>query len=259
MGLSAHRGIRNPLGFVISFIGCILGTVVTLFMFVRSYSLLISTEITRGAPSEALLVTYILPALANLGFAGGILWGVSAYGFASEKTWSYPIALISSVLSILAGFFPILPYVSSGLGFPPTSIIFVINVLFFIILQRYPQLTGGRVLGLSLLMGIAYILAFINGVASTHYIMTGGGAYYSALEPLNFGASIAWGTCTVTYVLRKTWTSPLVVAAALASMLGSIPISLVSQAELARPSLFWPSPIVAIVVLALYYRLEIRR
>ena len=236
-----------------SLVGALLGTVFVLFLFVSTYHEQVHVEVIRGAPMEAVIVSFILPALTNLAMVGGILWSMSIYGFLSEKEWAFSTAITASVLSILAGFFPILPWVSSGLGFPPTFVIFASNLLFFILLQTHTQPTGKGTLFLSLLAGLAYVLAFINGVASTHYILATGDPFFIALQPLNFMASFAWGVTTISVILGKRWARPLAIGSAAASLLGGIPIAVITQIELGRPSLFWPSPLVAAAILAFIY------
>ena len=236
-----------------SSVGALLGTVFVLFLFVNTYHMQVRVEVIRGAPIEAVIVSFILPALTNLAMVGGILWSMSIYGFLSEKEWAFSTAITASVLSILAGFFPILPWVSSGLGFPPTFVIFASNLLFFILLQTHTQPTGKGTLFLSLLAGLAYVLAFINGVASTHYILATGDPFFIALQPLNFMASFAWGVTTISVILGKRWARPLAIGSAAASLLGGIPIAVITQIELGRPSLFWPSPLVAAAILAFIY------
>jgi hypothetical protein len=136
-----------------SSVGALLGTAFVLFLFVNTYHEQVHAEVIRGAPIEAVIVSFILPALTNLAMVAGILWGISTYDFLNEKGWAFSTAITASVLSILAGFFPVLPWVSSGLGFPPTSVIFVFNLLFFILLQTHTRPTGKRTLFLSLLAG----------------------------------------------------------------------------------------------------------
>ena len=191
----------------------------------------------------------MLPAVAVIGLLGGILWLIAAYGFAARRQWAYPSAVIGSVLCVLSGFFPILPWVSSGLGFPPTSVVFAFNVVLFVLLQMRVVPVARSVLLLSLFAGMAYILAFINGVASTHYILTGGGIYFVLLEPVNFAASAIWAAAAVATVLRKWWAEPAILAGGTASVLAGIPIALLTQTELGRPSLFWPSPLLSLALL----------
>ena len=74
------------------------------------------------------------------------------------------------------------------------------------------------------------------------------------MQPLNFFASIAWGGATVSLVLGKSWTRPLIAWAAVGSIFGGVPIALASQMELNYPSLFWPSPIVALFVMIIYLK-----
>ena len=241
---------KSNVGILFSVTGALLGTVVMLLLFVMIFEVQVDAEIVRGAPIEAQIVSFILPALTNLSMVGGALWVVSAYGYATGKEWSFPVSITASVLCILAGFFPILPYVSSDLGFPPTSLIFVVNLLFFILLQISVRPTERRALFVSVLAGTAYILAFINGVASTHYIIATGGAFFIALQPLNFAASVSWGVAAIATVMDKKWSSPLIIGAATTSVMGGIPLALLTQMEMNRLSLFWPSPLMALLTLA---------
>ncbi len=236
-----------------SSLGTLLGTIFALFLFVSIYQTQVSVEVLRGAPIEAVIVSFVLPALTDLAMIGGILWAMSGYGFRTGKKWAFTTAITASVLSILAGFFPILPWVSSNLGFPPTSVIFVPNLLFFVLLQTHVRPTEKATLFLSLLTGVAYILAFINGVAGTHYLIATNAPVFLALQPLNFMASFAWGTTTISVTLGKRWAKPFAVGSAAASLLGGIPIAVVTQIELGRPSLFWPSPLVATAILVYIY------
>ena len=239
--------------------GAMLGTVFMLLLFVGTYQTQINVEVIRGAPIEAVIVSFILPALTSLAMVGGILWVLSGYAFATNQEWAFPAAITASVLSILAGFFPILPWVSSSLGFPPTSVVFVFNLLFFILLQTYVRPIEKRMLLLSLLTGVAYILAFINGVASTHYILATSDPFFIALQPLNFMASFAWGVATVSVILNRRWAKPLMIGSAAASLLGGIPIAAVTTTAMGRPSLFWPSPTVAAVILLFIYLRQKRK
>jgi hypothetical protein len=233
--------------------GALLGTVFMLFLFVNIYQTQVTVELIRGAPIEAALVSFLLPALTALAMIGGIIWIVSGYGFATDEEWAFTTAITASVLSILAGFFPILPWVSSNLGFPPTSVIFILNLLFFVLLQTYVRPTEREVLLLSLFAGAAYILAFINGVAGTHYLMATNAPVFVAVQPLNFIASLSWGVTTISVTIGKWWARPLAIGSAAASSLGGIPIALITQIELHRPSLFWPSPVAALAILLFIY------
>lgn len=236
-----------------SSVGALLGTVFALFLFVSIYQTQVNAEVIRGASIEAVLVSLVLPALTNLAMVGGILWIISGYGFATGEAWAFPTAITASVLSILAGFFPILPWVSSNLGFPPTSIILATNLFFFVLLQTYVRPTERKALLLSVLAGLAYVLAFINGVAGTHYLLATDAPIFKAVQPLNFIASFAWGVTIISVTLGKWWARPLAIGAVAASSLGGIPIAVITQIELRRPSLFWPSPLVALAILLFIY------
>ncbi len=238
---------------VVSIIGALLGIVFYLLVFLNVYHLQIQTELSRGAPVEALLVSYMLPLLTVLAMIGGVTWAVAGFGFSTGQDWSFSTAITACIFSILAGFFPILPYVSSGLGFPPTSVVFAANLLFFFLLQAYVRPTGIKPIVLSLLSGMAFVLAFVNGVASTHYILATMDPIFIALQPLNFFASGGWAVTTICVVLRKDWMQRLALGSGIASIVAGGPLAVVTQMELGRPSLFWPSPILAGATLAAIY------
>jgi hypothetical protein len=236
-----------------SLIGALVGTIFTLFLFVSTYQIQVGAEVVRGAPIEAVIVSFLLPALADLALVGGILWAVSGYGFFTRSEWAFSTAVAASVTSILAGFFPILPWASSGLGFPPASIIFALNLLFFVLLQTHVRPTEGLPLLLNILSGVAYVLAFVNSVAGIHYLITTNSPLFMVLQPVNFIASLGWGATTISMTLSQPRSKPLAIGSAAASLIGGIPIAIVTQLELTRPSLFWPSPLVAATIVALMY------
>lgn len=245
--------MRRTLAVIMSILGGLLGVVFSLYVFLNVYDLQIQAELSRGASVEALLVSYILPLLTVLAVVGGIAWIVAGCGFYTGQDWNFPTAIMACIISILAGFFPILPYVSSGLGFPPTSIIFTVNFLFFLLLQAYVRPTNIRSIVLSLLSGMAFILAFVNGVASTHYIFVTMDPLYISLQPLNFIASAGWAVTTVGVVLRMDWMKRLALGSGIASIVAGGPLAVVTQMELGRLSLFWPSPLLAAATLVVMY------
>ncbi len=240
-------------GFGISLLGGVASLALVLTIFVSTFETQIQAEVARGSPTEALLASYVLPGVAVVGLLGGVLWLVAMYGFAVHRRWAYVSAMGGSVLCVLGGFFPILPWVSSGLGFPPTSLVFALNLVLFVLLQVRVMTVTKTVLLFGLLAGMAYILAFINGVAGTHYIITTGGVYFELLQPVNFAASAIWAAATVAIVLRKEWSEPTALAGGIASVIGGVPLALLTQTELARPSLFWPSPLLSLVLLAAFF------
>jgi hypothetical protein len=248
-GPDSSSGTNRLIQIIISLTGALFGTVFSLLVFLSTYEKQITAEVVRGAPAEALIVSFIIPALADLAMLGGILWIISCYGFVANRAWAFSTGIVASVVSILAGFFPILPWISSGLGFPPTVLVFAVNLLFFIALQTLPPNSGKRLLMASLLAGITCVLSFINGVAGTHYLLTTHSPLFTILPPMNFVASFGWGATTVALVLKKNRAVLLMIGSTAASLLGGIPMAITTQFEMARPSLFWPSPILAVSAL----------
>lgn len=238
---------RNTVGALLAFVAGALGIVVAFVLFLKGYRELIGIELAAGRPDEALIVTYIIPLLTDLTIMGGVLWLVGGVGLARRCRWGWSAAVVGSVLSLAASFFPMIPAMSRG-AFPAYIYVFGPNLVFYFILLTYVRPVDWKVLGLSFFGGIASVLSFMNGVASIDKILVTGRAFYIPSQQLCWVAAAAWGVFTVAVVLRKAWAHPVGLGAGLMAALAGAPLAVVSTLEAGRPSMFAPAPALALVL-----------
>ncbi len=241
---------RNSVGAAVAFIAGILGIAVTFVLFLKGYRELIGIEMTAGRPDEALIVTYVIPLLADLIILGGVLWLVGGLGLATRSRWGWPAVVTASVVSLAASFFPMIPAMSRG-AFPAYIYLFGPNLVFYFVLLAYVRPVDGRVLALSFFSGIASVLSFMNGVASIDKILVTGQAFYIPVQQLSWVAAVAWGVFTVGLILRKLWAHQVGLGAGLLATLAGAPLAVVSTLEAGRPSMFTPAPALALCLLVI--------
>ncbi len=239
--------IRFGTGALVSFLAGALGVVVTYFLFIHGYRELIAVEAAAGRPDEAFIVTYIIPLLTDLTVAGGMLWLLAGIGLAGKTRWGWPAAVVASVLSLSASFFPMIPAMSRGV-FPAWGYVFLPNLVFYFVLLAWVRPIGWRVVALSFFSGIAGVLSFMNGVASIDKILVTGQVFYIPVQQLSWAAAVAWGVFTVGLILEKNWTRMVGLGAGLAATLAGAPLAVVSTVQAGRPSMFTPAPVLALIL-----------
>ena len=169
---------RSKVGVVISLIGAILGIVIIYVSFLQVYDPIMSSEMAVGrAGGESItnglsVSKYIMPVVNDISLIGGVIWAVSAYGFIKNETWAWSTAVIANVLSLLS-FFMLIPALSRGIS-PIYAFVFIPNIIFFFLLLTYVRQVDSKIITISLLAGMAYVMAFMNGVASTDQMLSGG-------------------------------------------------------------------------------------
>jgi len=99
------------LGAALAVIGIIVG-LVAFYQFATIYNPMIKVELDAGRPDEAFVVRYVFPILGYLAITAGVLWMLALYGFIIQEKWAWMLGLIGSTLSLLAGFFPMIPAMS---------------------------------------------------------------------------------------------------------------------------------------------------
>lgn len=121
----------------------------------------------------------------------------------------------------------------------------------YFLLLAYVRRVDGRIIALSLFSRMAYITAFMNGVATTDKSILYGDPFIIALQRLNWFATAGWGVFTVGLLSRKTWVKPLGLAAGLMALVAGVPLAIASTIEEGRLSLFSPAPLLALLLLVL--------
>lgn len=239
-------------GAILSATGSLVG-LVAFYLFTIIYHPMIQTELDAGRPDEAFVVRYVFPALGYLAITAGVLWMLALYGFLLRQSWAWMLGIIAGTISLLSGFFPMIPAMSRE-DSPWTVLIFVPNLILWLGLLLVRK-TDWRVGALAFFGGIAYILSFMDGVATIDKIQitkddTLNGLYVMTQE-INWWGTITWAVFIFALLGRKPWARIVGLGAALLSCLGGFPIAVASTVETGRFSLFAPAPLLSLTLLVI--------
>jgi hypothetical protein len=240
---------NNRLGSILAVVGSLLGIFGTYLIFLNWYTPALTAE--AAEPGCEILLKYLMPALSDFGLLAGVLYAVGAYGFFTSRTWAFPVAVIANMLAIQGSWFINVPFMAASM--PPIYFtIFIPNlVIYFILTKVVGNLTWSRTL-LGLLAGGAFILCFMNGVASWSRILTIGDHIFVAVQRLNWVAFIGWGVVTGGILLSpKPWTRVLGLAAGFLELVVGIPLAVSTTISLGRFSMFSLGPIVSFILLVI--------
>lgn len=240
------------LGAILSGAGSVIG-LVAFYLFVIIYHPMIQTELDAGRPDEAFVVRYVFPALGYLAITAGVLWMLALYGFLIRQSWAWMLGIIAGTISLLSGFFPMIPAMSRE-STPHTALIFVPNLVLWLGLLLV-RTVDWRVAALAFSGGLAYVLSFMDGVATIDKIQlveddTLNGLYVMTQE-INWWGTIAWAVFIFALLGRRPWARVVGMGAALLSCLGGFPIAVASTVETARFSLFAPAPLLSLALLVI--------
>ena len=243
---------RSKAGAVISIIGAILGMFVVYAGFLQVYGPIMASEMAEGrAGGESIadgvsVSKYVMPIVNDIGIVGGVIWAVSAYGFLKRENWAWGTAITANVLSLLS-FFMLIPAMSRGIS-PIYALVFIPNIIAFLLLLTYVRQVDPRIIAISTVAGMAYVMAFMNGVASTDHMLSGGSTLFVVGQRLNWIASIAWGSFVVTLLTRKKWAVQLGLGAALLTLVAGIPLGVATTMVSAKFSMYFLAPILALIL-----------
>lgn len=246
---------NNKLGLILALIGAALGLIGSFVIFTQSYEPMMAAELAAGRPDEMLIVKYIIPALNDIGMLAGVLWAVAAFGFARNREWAWPVSVVASVMALQGSFFPMIPAASRDLP-PAFGLIFVPSLAIYVVLLWFVGRVNWKVLIFSLLSGVAFVLSFMNGVASTDRIMVSGAPTYVAVQRLNWLASLGWGVFTIGFILKRSeWVRMIGLGAGLLEMVVGYPLGLMTTLAFGHFSMFYPAPMLstALVLILLFF------
>jgi hypothetical protein len=233
----------------LSVAGGVLGVLGTYLVFLNWYERGLTAE--AAEPGCEILLKYLMPALGDLGILAGVLYFVAAYAFFSGAGWGFSVAVIANVLALQGSWFINVPFMAAGM--PPVyfTIFFPNLALFFILTRVIGRVPWSRIL-LGFLAGMAFVMCFMNGVASTSRIITIGDPIFVAVQRLNWVASIAWGVVTVGILLRPAeWMRATGIAAGLVELAVGIPLVVSTTLSMGRFSLFSLGPIVSLILVVI--------
>jgi len=233
-------------GAVISAIGILVGLM--LFYFLSdSYMTVVNGKHAGGRPDEAIAVIITYSMLGWFGISAAGIWGAALYGYLKEEKWAWIVATLAASLQMLAGFFPAIPAKSIDLPAPTLPVFYIATILWFAVLLL--RKVDKKVIGLLFVAGLAYVLTYVDGVATiskyqtTDYNDFWKAMYMMAQMVLWFGAS-AWLVFSIAVLKHKTWAIPLGIFAGMMSMIGGFPLAIVNLIEVHRFSMFLPAPII---------------
>ncbi len=237
---------NTKLGAVLAVIGIITGLLV-FYLLASQYNLVMNDKIAVGRADEATSVRITYALLGWLGITAGAIWAAVLYGFLYRERWAWFWGAVAATIQLLAGFFPMIPAMDSHLP-TPTMVIFILAaILWFGML-----FIGGvekKIIGLTFVAGLAYVLTFIDGVApiakytTSHDDPFWNGMYVMSQQVSWWGA-VAWAVFIFAVFRKKAWAIPVGIFAAVMSMLAGYPLGLHNAiSEVHRFSMFLPAPL----------------
>ncbi len=253
---------KNSLGILLSVIGAILGIIGTWILFVlyyEPYQTAMLAPPPAGVGTDAIIIIF-LPFIADFGIIGGVLYIISALGFWSDSEWAFPTAVVANIFALLSGFWPFIPAIT--VGQPPVFLaIFFPNLLIYFLLMVYVGDTTWIRTLIALTVGIAFVMSFMNGVASTNRILgviagkiASGGPIYVLSQRINWLASLGYAVTTAGILLfhKKEWVRFVGLGAAVLEIIGGMPLAILNTIDKGEISMFFFAPVLSLPLLVIF-------
>lgn len=241
---------NRTLGLVLALLGILTGLLLA-YQIASIYQSTIDGKVAGGRPDEGITVQIVFAILGWLTLAGAALMGVSVYGFARRQPWGWFWGTVAATLYMLTAFFPIIPPASVGLPSPTAPTFGLAAILWFGML-----IVGGvgwKRIALAFVAGLAYVLTFMDGVASISRYQTVPDTLlhgvYAVTQMVNWWGAAAWAVFIFAALKRKEWALPLGIFAAMMSILGGFPLGVSDVLRLGRFSMFLPAPLISLGLL----------
>ena len=240
------------LGAVLALVGILTG-VITFYLMADQYNLLIEAKTASGRMDEATSVRITYAVLGWVGITAGAVWAAVLYGFLHREKWAWFWGAAAATVQLLVGFFPMIPAMDSQMATPTIIVFLLAAVLWFGML-----LIGGvrgKIIALTFIAGLVYVLTFIDGVApiakytTSHDDPFWNGMYVMSQQVSWWGA-IAWAVFILAVLKKKTWALPVGIFAGTMSMFAGYPLGLHNAlVEVHRFSMFLPAPLMGTALL----------
>ena len=244
---------NHRLGAILAVLGILTGLLV-FYLLASQYNLVIDDKVAAGRTDEATSVRITYAVLGWIGTAAGAIWAAVLYGFLNKEKWAWFWGAVAATIQLLAGFFPMIPAMDSDLPIPTITVFIPAAVLWFGML-----FIGGvekKIITLTFVAGLAYVLTFIDGVApiakytTSHDDHFWNGMYVMSQQISWWGAA-AWAIFIFAVLARKPWALPVGIFAACMSMIAGYPLGLHNALfEVHRFSMFLPAPLLSTILLA---------
>lgn len=247
---------NTKLGAALAVFGLLAG-LLCLYLLADTYNTVIHTHFAAGEWEESNTVRIVYAVLGWLGTAAGALCIPVLWGFLNKQDWAWFWGAVAGTILLLAGFFPMIPAADSDLPTPTIWVFLLAAVVWFGML-----FVGGvdrKIITLTFVAGLAYVLTFIDGVApiskfQTTFQMpeafapnanTFWNGIYVILQQINWWGAAAWAMFIFAAFKRTSWAIPLGLFAASLSMIGGYPLGIYNVTEVGRFSMFLPAPILS--------------
>ena len=243
---------NTNLGIVLAALGILTGLII-FYLLALQYNLVIDAKMLDGRTDEAASVRITYAVLGWIGIASGAIWAAVLYGFVYKEKWAWFWGAIAATIQLLVGFFPMIPAMDSHLPTPTMTVFILAAILWFGML-----LIGGvekKIITLTFIAGLAYVLTFIDGVApiakytTSHDNPFWNGMYVMSQQVSWWGAA-AWAIFIFAVLAKKSWAIPVGIFASVMSMLAGYPLGLYNAFfEVHRFSMFLPAPLLSTALL----------
>lgn len=242
---------RQIIGALLAVIGIVTG-LLAYYILASQYNLVIDSKTLQDRMDEVASVRLVYPLLGWLGTAAGAIWAVVLYGFLNKQNWAWFWGAIAATIQLLAGFFPAIPAMDSHLPTPTLIVFGLAAILWFgmLIIGRVEK----KLITLTFIAGLAYVLTFIDGVAPIAKFQTSKddsfwNGMYMMSQQINWWGAAAWAIFIFAVFKRKSWAVPVGIFAAVMSMIGGYPLGIHNVTEVGRFSMFLPAPLLSTVLL----------
>lgn len=243
---------NRTLGLVLAVLGILTG-ILAFYLIASQYNLLIDSKTLDGRLDEATSVRITYAVLGWIGTASAAIWAAVFYGFLHREKWAWFWGAVAATIQLLAGFFPAIPAMDSHLPTPTLSVFALGGILWFGML-----FVGGvdrKIITLTFIAGLAYVLTFIDGVAPIAKYTTSGddpfwNGMYVMTQQVSWWGAAAWAVFIFAVFRKKNWAIPVGIFAAAMSMLAGYPLGLHNALfEVHRFSMFLPAPLLGTALL----------
>ncbi len=267
--MTEETNIRSEKGGAMGVVSLILGAAGVfcsyLFIFLHLDNI-VSAE-TAAATECRLVSPFFIPLFAVFGILAGMIWLTAGVGFFGKKEWAYNVGVIAVVITLFSSFWPNIPAMESRAAIPgPWFLIFFPNLLVYFILVMRKGHERGKKAWFGLVLGMAFILNFINGIAATTRMSNrlpqinplidnyAPASMYMLTMPTNMIASILFGITTIGIFLARNKEKVRItgLAGAFLSISAGFPLAFYSMfIESASPafSMFILGPVISSVAL----------
>lgn len=262
---------NTKLGAALAIIGILAG-ILCLYFVADTYNTVIHTHYAAGEWEESNTVRIVYAVLGWLGTAAGALSVAVLWGFLNEQDWAWFWGAVAATVLLLAGFFPMIPAMDSNLPVPTMWVFLLAAIMWFGML--FIGGVSGKIITLTFVAGLAYVLTFIDGVAPISkfqrtfqmpaaFVQTPNAFWngmYVILQQVNWWGAAAWAIFIFAAFKQKSWAIPVGVFAATMSMIGGYPLGIYNALfEVHRFSMFLPAPILSTLLLIYLLRPGARR